>query len=575
MSDIKAYAIDMDRHYGAGTVPAPKENICVTCFKSDFMWSRIRVTASEMGQYDLAVSSFMNPDGIVVDNITTELYYEHNVSAFVGNAGYQRNPKRQIIPEGNRTQIGDSIQKVVDGSIHVEGYVNIWIKVITNNDATSGQYVSKFTICNQQVDIITNIIELEMPKASEYDFRVEYWQYPFSLADYYNVEYFSPEHVEIMKKYQSYYQSLGGKEITATITEEAWGGQTFGKGAVRYPSLVKWTKLISGEMVFDYTLFDKWVALNREVGVDGGVICYSMITWGGKVYYHDEATGTLQFDKAPVWNMRKFKKVWTPFVKSFIKHLDEKGMFDTTFLAFDERPKVDTVIAFIEEFSNKDGKKINLAGAFNCTKENKTFNKIDLVSVHINVAMKDKAGFAQVAKKRKDNNRVTSIYTATDSFPNSLGVSMPVESYWSVLYSYSLGCNCFLRWAYNAYVEKPLEDITHWSYPAGDCFLVYPSLIEGDTDVCPSIRMLGLDMAVRDVNRLEYIRRIRPDLSPKIDKLLSEMVDDYKCTKHVHKSENHTNTMKLLEIDKSDKDRMVADVEALRRKIISIYNECK
>ena len=576
MNELKAYAVDMDRHYGAGTTPAPQEMINVTCFKNDYIWSRIHITTNGKADCEISVSPFVTQVGTTENGMHCELYYEHNVSAFVGNAGYQRRPKKQIIPEGNRTIIGDSIQRVQGNCVNVDGYINVWVKVFSNSDVNAGKYNAMIKVGTEEIALTANVKGVEMPKAADYDFRVEYWQYPFSLSDYYNVEHFSPEHIDIMKKYQAYYHSLGGKEITATITEEAWGGQTFGKGDVRYPSLVKWTKLKSGEMVFDYTLFDKWVELNREVGVDGGVICYSMITWGGKVYYHDEASGKLLHDKAPLWNMRKFKKIWTPFVESFVKHLDEKGMFDTTFLAFDERPKVEGVIEFIETFRNKDNKKINLAGAFNGYKrESKTFNKIELVSVHINIAMKDKAKFSEVAKMRKSQNRVTSMYTATDSFPNSLGISMPVESYWSVMYSYSLGCNCFLRWAYNAYVEKPLEDITHWSYPAGDCFLVYPSVDSEDTNPYPSIRMVGLDMAVRDINRLEYVKKIRPDLTDKIEKLMASMVDDYKCSSIVHKSENNTNTMKLLEIESSEKDRFVADVDKLRAGIIEIFNECK
>ncbi len=572
---MKAYAISIDKHYGAGSIPEKLEKIEVSCFKSDYIWSRMHVSCDGKSTFDINVSAFANEKDESTDGINVQVYYEHNVSAFVGNAGYQRNPKNQIIPEGNRTTIGDSIQKVAGNSIEVDGYVNIWLKIITDESVAAGKYTAKIAIGNQEININASVINLVMPKASEYDFRVEYWQYPFSLSDYYNVEHFSNEHIEIMKNYQSYYQSLGGREITATITEEAWGGQTYGKGEMKYPSMVKWTKLKSGKMVFDYSIFDKWVALNREVGVNGGVICYSMIKWGGKVFYNDEASGKMKFVKAPLWNMRKYKKIWTPFVESFIKHLDEQGTFDSTYLAFDERPKVEAVIEFIESFSNKDGKKINLAGAFNGYKrESKTFNKIEQVSVHINVAMKDKQQFSQVAITRKTENRITSMYTATDSFPNSLAVSMPVENYWSVLYAYSLGCNCFLRWAYNAFVEKPLEDITHWSYPAGDCFLVYPSIDSNDTKPYPSIRMIGLDMAVRDVNKLEYIKKIRPDLSANIDTLLAGIVDDYKCTKHVHKSDNNTNTMKLLEIDPCDKERIVKDVELLRAEILEIYNKC-
>lgn len=43
-----------------------------------------------------------------------------------------------------------------------------------------------------------------------------------------------------------------------------------------------------------------------------------------------------------------------------------------------------------------------------------------------------------------------------------------------MMYSYSVGGEGYLRWAYDSWVENPLEDTTHNAFEAGDCFLVFP-----------------------------------------------------------------------------------------------------
>ncbi len=86
------------------------------------------------------------------------------------------------------------------------------------------------------------------------------------------------------------YKSLGGHAITASIVEEAWGGQTYGGGnTIHYPSMIKWIKKADKEWNFDFTHFDKWVELNKSIGIADKIICYSMMPWNGIIKYFDES----------------------------------------------------------------------------------------------------------------------------------------------------------------------------------------------------------------------------------------------------------------------------------------------
>ena len=174
-----------------------------------------------------------------------------------------------------------------------------------------------------------------------------------------DVEPFSEEHLELLRQHMELYKSLGGHAITASIVEEAWGGQTYGGGnSIHYPSMIKWIKNTDGTWEFDYTDFDKWVALNKEIGIADKIICYSMMPWDGIVKYKDMATNTVKSMTANPANSTQYSQVWQPFLEDFVAHLDEKGWFGQTYIGFDERSNMGTAFDLIDSVTNRDGKEL-------------------------------------------------------------------------------------------------------------------------------------------------------------------------------------------------------------------------
>ncbi len=82
--------------------------------------------------------------------------------------------------------------------------------------------------------------------------------------------------------------------------------------------------------------------------------------------------------------------------------------------------------------------------------------------------------FEEIRQAREDAGLRTTIYTCTGHKPGNFSLSAPGESYWTMMYSYSVGGEGYLRWAYDSWVENPLEDTTHNAFEAGDWFLVFP-----------------------------------------------------------------------------------------------------
>lgn len=164
------------------------------------------------------------------------------------------------------------------------------------------------------------------------------------------------------------------------------------------------------------------------------------------------------------------------------------------------------------------------------------------------------------------------MYTATEHVPNSFTKSIPVESYWTIMFAGSLNATGFLRWAFDAWVENPLEDSTHWSFPAGDCFLVYPSCKENkEPESKYSLRLAKLDEGVRDVNKLYFIRENAPEFSPQIEKLFSEIKG---CEENSYEfyTMKKTNSWgrKAKWLTQSGKNEMLSDMQKVKERIYEI-----
>ncbi|MDE6660176.1 MAG: DUF4091 domain-containing protein, partial [Eubacterium sp.] len=433
----------------------------------------------DMKNITLSASDLSGEAGVISSSNVT-LSFIKEVKAYTGHAGWYANNPKNIMPRGTREYYPEVIYSDAPVSVAENSFQLVWAEVSTK-DAEAGTYNGTITISAKNaeetvtLDYSIEVLDLTMPEPENYLFDVEYWSHPYNVAYYYGVEPFSKEHLSILKQHMMLYKSLGGHAVTASIVEEAWGGQTYGGGnVVHYPSMIKWIKTADGEWKFDYTHFDKWVALNKSIGIADKIICYSMMPWNGIIKYFDETKQKYKKLKVNPARKRNYEKAWLPFLKAFVHHLDEKNWFSSTYIGFDERRNMETALDLIDSVKNKDGLVLKKSAAFNDFKHNAAvFSRLDYASVGLQQIREHLQDFKNQVALRRKNKQETSMYTATEHVPNSFTKSIPVESYWTILFAGSLNATGFLRWAYDAWVENPLEESTHWSFPAGDCFLVY------------------------------------------------------------------------------------------------------
>ncbi|MEG2514702.1 MAG: DUF4091 domain-containing protein, partial [Bacteroidaceae bacterium] len=153
-------------------------------------------------------------------------------------------------------------------------------------------------------------------------------------------------------------------------------------------------------------------------------------------------------------------------LKSLSLHLKEKGWFNRTVIAMDERPTKDMQNAFSIINGADPGFKVSLAGGHHPEIENKLY---DYSMASDNIFTPDTLA-ARHAKGQK-----TTFYTCcAQKYPNMFTYSPPAENEWISWFAAAKGYDGYLRWAYNSYTKEPLLDARFRAFQAGDSYLVYP-----------------------------------------------------------------------------------------------------
>lgn len=481
------------------------------------------LTTNEMLSDVSVKATDFTADGGIISGNTVECTFISETKAFMGN-GKKDNKTRKSFPDVLFTSNPIPIPA---------NYIqNIWVSIPVPADAAPGIYKGCVEVScpamEQPVttEITVEVLDLLLPAAKDYAFDIELWQYPYRVAQYYGLEPFSAAHLSVLRKHMQKYADLGGHAITASIVDEPWNGQTYGQ----FPSMIKWKREKDRTFTFDFSDFDQWVSLCKEMGMGDKIVCYSIIPWGNKIAYYDERKGK-QKTMAPPTGSGNYKKIWRTFLEALVAHTEEKGWFDNIYIGIDERRHMEKAFNTVESVTGKNGKPFKISAAMNhfSQKYFPVIDRVNDVSVGSDPVKKALPDYRRLIERRTQNKLLkTTIYTCVGHFPNSFTYSMPMEGYWTMLFSGSLGSTGYLRWALDAWVKDPLQDTTHVRFEAGDCFLIYPDAADSPAkESKSSVRYEMLAKGLRDINKLYLIAADSPEWDARVKSLLSEIKPTY------------------------------------------------
>lgn len=367
----------------------------------------------------------------------------------------------------------------------------LWMSIQVPRGIKAGVYRGQITFNASGKEISPIAIELkvlnrELPAPEYWAFRLDLWQNPYAVARYHQVPLWSEAHFEAMRPVMEILAQSGQKIITASIMHKPWGGQT----EDYFESMVMCIKTLDGRWVYDYAVFDKWVEFMMSIGIKGQINCYTMIPWDLSFQYFDQATNSLQAVKAEV-GTPEYVDYWKPFLTDFARHLKEKGWFDITTIAMDERPMkaMQKAIRIVREAD--PAYKVALAGNYHDELE----ADIDDYCVASGQFFPE-----QVLQERRERGMKSTYYTCcTEAYPNTFTFSPPAEAAWLGWYAAAKDFDGYLRWAYNSWTQDPLRDSRFRSWGGGDCYLVYPA---GRS----SIRMERLIEGIQGYEKIRLLR---------------------------------------------------------------------
>ena len=443
----------------------------------------VSVEVSDILAKNYKISKWNTERGFVRYVMTDELNKD-------GKGGCGRRPNSA---EWDSTLVADVIDHVTPTlDIKANTTQPVWVSVkVPRENIIKGIYRGTVTVKEDgkvlaELPLTVTVKNHVLPASKDWAFHLDLWQNPYAVSRYYNVEPFSEEHFDLMRPIIKRYADAGGKVITASIMHKPWNGQTFDP----FESMVTWMKKADGSWWFDYTVFDKWVEFMMSMGVKKEIGCFSMVPWRLSFQYFDQASNQFKYFTGKPGEP-EYEEFWTRMLKSFALHLKEKGWFDITHIAMDERSMKDMLatIAVIKK-ADKDFK-ISLAGSHH--KE-----LLEPLNDYC-VTMAETFSPEEIAVRRAKGMTTTYYTCCAEARPNTFTFSPPAEAEYLGWFAAKAGVDGYLRWALNSWVEKPLHDSRFTNWAAGDTYILYP---DGRT----SIRFERLIEGIQAYEKIRILR---------------------------------------------------------------------
>ncbi|UOY04880.1 DUF4091 domain-containing protein [Muricauda sp. SCSIO 64092] len=448
------------------------------------LWSKDSIT-----KVALEIADFISDKGdrITADHAQLNFVKYVITDEFAEGCGYRK-------PEDFASSLAaDALEPVTTYALKAQETRPVWITMDVPSDATAGMYHSTITLFAEgqkpktfkmRLDVINKVL----PSVTDWKFHLDLWQNPYAVARYHNVEPWTQDHWDLLKPLMHRLANAGQKVITVSLNKRPWGGQTFDQ----FEAMIDWRKKADGTWVYDYTIFDNWVQFMMDLGIKKQISCYSMVPWGNEMYFFDEKEGKEVKVIAPP-GTKEYENLWVPFLKDFKTHLADKGWNAITRIAMDERAPKE--MKAMLDLINRVAPELGISLADN----HKSYKQYPDELKDMSVAFGDPVDEEDLVDRKQKGYISTHYVCCQDKFPNTFTFSDPLEGVFIGWYSIAANFDGFLRWAYNSWVENPLQDSRFRAWPAGDTYQVYP-------DNRSSIRFETLREGIEDAEKIRILR---------------------------------------------------------------------
>ena len=501
-TDLNAAWGNTDISYGRSVVPdgVSEEPCRLTVWKGErasailLLWS-----ASDQDGVRCRVKDFRSEDAVIPSSSASARFVRYTI----GDQMTDDYKKTYYYRKGETPAVlaPDMLDTLSRFDMEARTVRPVWVSVNVPGDAEAGIYRSEVVVSRKGFGRVSLPLELEvldhvLPSPDQWEYHLDLWQHPSAVARAYGVELWSDAHFDALKPLMKRLADAGQKVVTATLNKDPWNHQCYDA----YETMIRWTRHKDGSWSYDYEIFDRWVQMMIDLGIDREINCYSMVPWNCELEYLDEEKGEVVTVKAepgtPV-----FPEIWTPFLLDFKNHLAGKGWLEITNIAMDERSPeamqaaADVLMSCAPEMG------------FALADNHRSYKKFTMmrdvcVALHHNVVSQEDIDM------RRENGFYTTFYICCNpSHPNTFSSSRPFESEMLGWYGLANDYDGMLRWAYNSWAENPQYDSRFGGWMGGDTYLVYPFNRS-------SVRFEKLIDGIEAAEKVRILRREGADVTP-------------------------------------------------------------
>ncbi|HZI53285.1 MAG TPA: glycoside hydrolase domain-containing protein, partial [Chitinophagaceae bacterium] len=128
----------------------------------------------------------------------------------------------------------------------------VWISLDVPSTIAAGIYTGEIEIRSEKqsfkLPVSITIQNQSLPKPHDWAYRLDLWQNPWVIAEYYKVKPWGDEHKALLKKHMRLYADAGGKYITAYAVHSPWADNSY----MIEGNMIEWIKKKDGSWKFDY-----------------------------------------------------------------------------------------------------------------------------------------------------------------------------------------------------------------------------------------------------------------------------------------------------------------------------------
>lgn len=285
----------------------------------------------------------------------------------------------------------------------------------------------------------------------------------------------------------------------------------------------------SGNLTFDFSLFDRWVDLFKKVGaigiIEGGHLA-GRGEWEAKEFdaYRPAIAnpdGSVRKNPSVKATSDEERAFLSQFLPALQQHLEEKGWIDIYLQHLTDEPiavnaeSYKKLASFVREFAPK----LRTIDASMCTE---IAGSID-IWVPLPTELEAKMSFFQERKKAGEEVWFYTCLVPRGKYMNRFLDYPLVKTRLLHWMNFKYGLTGYLHWGFNHWRGDPFRDLQSDWLPPGDSHIVYP----GRRGPLSSIRLEALRDGVEDYELLKLLEKENPRKARRICNSVVRTMTDY------------------------------------------------